>query len=890
MPIFDQYEIEPVNSYSGSYTDNVIINNPILENNSRILGIKIGSKLNGIDNKINLINLSYEDRLDYVSGTNSGKSTQNLYSQYVTDENYLDSYPPNFLDLHLLNAKIPNFGSTVANESGFGFLSESLKINRPGISNNNIPIIFAPKGSRTVTNLTDSPSAEFINFDWKESPWAFKSKYKGIQRLEKFKYQLNFPITSTTKSFFGTDIGSTTCTSIGSFYWVLPSDQNLNQISSPTLFGTTGSNVSNIFFEHINMPCGDDIYDIVYNSSKDSTTNDLYLAAGAYKLLAYSFNGVKWHPLSGEETNDVSFANSIIPTGRGIKNIAYSIYGNDSLNAYKHKKYIMIISSGAGIIIQNNSLKVPDIVNWTYRSSGNTGNGLANPLVTSGLPGGVTTIQIYGISYNDPYGYMTDNDGAFCMVGRRNNTDTTPAIIICNNSGNSLTYIASPVNFRLNSVAISLTSDETTSRFFACGVNGAIIYSDDKIGSSWTAASFTGSPPSIEFQTIATKTTTNKNSTIIAAGNSGVVYRATKDDNLPTISNFAASTLTGTVSNIIWKKVISVTRTDTDIDWLLVGYDTTSGDTPKIYYSTDDGLNFSELSDVKKKQWVHYPNIKYQLLAGITSVPSASLTPSDTNTGNKQLPIVCFGGQNIWFNYKANSGLDLYPILAKISDVETPYSSSQIYTKYFETKPVNKSDAIQNRPISGLLELDGYYHKNIIPNFETPYKHFFGFGEGISFQFAQTPFGGFSDTTKFPDKINLKGAPKNITWDMYDGWEERGPESVKIYGGILRGWHYGIYNGIETKTKLIYRKNHFGYFRDILEQRQLTATIFQEKNSTAKTIFFPIENTFVSGTAIYNQAIDYVTATNPDYNPYDSGIYDYYCRSGQPFFDRDNED
>lgn len=107
------------------------------------------------------------------------------------------------------------------------------------------------------------------------------------------------------------------------------------------------------------------------------------------------------------------------------------------------------------------------------------------------------------------------------------------------------------------------------------------------------------------------------------------------------------------------------------------------------------------------------------------------------------------------------------------------------------------------------------------------------------------------------------------------------------FSNVIRGYKYGLYSANKVNTKLTYRLGQFGQFRDLLEQRLLTAT----NNSTiTKNLFFPIENTFVSGTTIYNQAIDYVTATNPDYNPYDSGIYDYYCRSGQPFFDRDNED
>ena len=147
---------------------------------------------------------------------------------------------------------------------------------------------------------------------------------------------------------------------------------------------------------------------------------------------------------------------------------------------------------------------------------------------------------------------------------------------------------------------------------------------------------------------------------------------------------------------------------------------------------------------------------------------------------------------------------------------------------------------------------------NIGPNIKDIYKTYFGFAKSLG--------------------------PNNIPPKKYISPPD---SSFFLYNILIRGWKYGIYSSFPNNTKSIYRAGRFGQFRDLLEQRLLTAT----NNSTiTKNLFFPIENTFVSGTTIYNQAIDYVTATNPDYNQYDSGIYDYYCRSGQPFFDRDNED
>lgn len=38
-------------------------------------------------------------------------------------------------------------------------------------------------------------------------------------------------------------------------------------------------------------------------------------------------------------------------------------------------------------------------------------------------------------------------------------------------------------------------------------------------------------------------------------------------------------------------------------------------------------------------------------------------------------------------------------------------------------------------------------------------------------------------------------------------------------GAIVRGWKYGMLNGFETQTKAVYRRDHYGHLRDMLEQR-----------------------------------------------------------------------
>lgn len=152
------------------------------------------------------------------------------------------------------------------------------------------------------------------------------------------------------------------------------------------------------------------------------------------------------------------------------------------------------------------------------------------------------------------------------------------------------------------------------------------------------------------------------------------------------------------------------------------------------------------------------------------------------------------------------------------------------------------------------------------PNLVDSYKLYYGFGKETGIAPAKIP-------------------PRKYV--SFIGSSPFGGIGTGYFGAIPRGWKYGLYSALPNNTQCVYRLGKFGQFRDILEQRILTAT---NNTTITKDLFFPIEIGFISSSTIYNQAIDYVTATNPDYNPYDSGIYDYYYRSGQPFFDRDNED
>ena len=108
------------------------------------------------------------------------------------------------------------------------------------------------------------------------------------------------------------------------------------------------------------------------------------------------------------------------------------------------------------------------------------------------------------------------------------------------------------------------------------------------------------------------------------------------------------------------------------------------------------------------------------------------------------------------------------------------------------------------------------------------------------------------------------------------------------------GWKYGLYNGLTTNFSAVFRQNHYGQFRDMLEQRIYTKTY------NNPLIGGPMDNNgginFISGSALLGESNDYITASiyasdnvTEAYrvNPYGSGIFDKEYRASQPWYDND---
>ena len=117
---------------------------------------------------------------------------------------------------------------------------------------------------------------------------------------------------------------------------------------------------------------------------------------------------------------------------------------------------------------------------------------------------------------------------------------------------------------------------------------------------------------------------------------------------------------------------------------------------------------------------------------------------------------------------------------------------------------------------------------------------------------------------------------------------------------IIRGFKYGLVNANPQSTVAVWRRDRFGQFRDMLEQRQFTKLYInyssiadlagQNQASTVSTLS-PIRINFMSGSQAaitasnyqnWDPSVDLITTLS---NSRDSGIYDYEYKSGQPFDD-----
>jgi hypothetical protein len=154
---------------------------------------------------------------------------------------------------------------------------------------------------------------------------------------------------------------------------------------------------------------------------------------------------------------------------------------------------------------------------------------------------------------------------------------------------------------------------------------------------------------------------------------------------------------------------------------------------------------------------------------------------------------------------------------------------------------------------------------------------YFGFGDGV--------FNGYTGGD-FPDGQEFRGFPKVDPALAAEGFGD--DDLMYSHWVSPRGYRYGLKSSEPEHSSCVWRIGRFGQLRDMLEQRPFSK--MREATDGKIGTDGPVKFVFLTGSVIYSQSLDYVTATNPTYNPRDSGIWDLEYKSGQPFADMDPVD
>lgn len=154
-------------------------------------------------------------------------------------------------------------------------------------------------------------------------------------------------------------------------------------------------------------------------------------------------------------------------------------------------------------------------------------------------------------------------------------------------------------------------------------------------------------------------------------------------------------------------------------------------------------------------------------------------------------------------------------------------------------------------------------------------KVLYGFGDGITIHY-DNQFINDADPTGYQMR-GSKNLPtfrsmKFTNFDISYLTAQKYPTgSVWNTSPVIRGWKYGIYNGLPEYTNAYYRQGCYGQFRDMLEQRTYTC-VFNEKQQEMQD---PIVNI---------KFLDQdENLTNPDNT--DSQNLSMFATSSLPFFD-----
>lgn len=246
------------------------------------------------------------------------------------------------------------------------------------------------------------------------------------------------------------------------------------------------------------------------------------------------------------------------------------------------------------------------------------------------------------------------------------------------------------------------------------------------------------------------------------------------------------------------------------------------------------------------------------VLGGGTSLGYVDQNAGDPNTANTKIAYAFFDlgltiGSNTYDTYVNNNWTWAFPfepryakasrqvrflnsIVAtqRVTDIFSPTAHTAIRPRSMSNFSIAHAGKFRN--ISG-WEVFAWYDVNLTKltqiqgsdhattgslNESDIQKILFGFGDFSTYHFPGGSYSGSVGNTHMPvarDPLPLiTAAGSNFV-------------SHARFGPIIRGWKYGLVNGLPTYSSARFRRNSYGQFRDMLEQRPFT-TYFRKRDRT----------------------------------------------------------
>ena len=871
MILLDQFETEPSQIYSGSSLNEQVLGEVLSDSPTRERRI-VTTALEGLSEGFGGFNLSYSDRLNFVSGTAFQSLSSLRFKRSISQEEfYFDSFLPSPAAIGDINGvSRPYISGNVAGLFVSARVSGNQTFGRLPVPDESLHTWFSADGRPLPDQDLTFPADAFTDINWQQSPYPFQTKYRKIPRSLSpgTRFSTDGEITADlTNTSIVPSLGTIRTSRIGGLFlaWSDPQRPFTDWSQFSQIWSVTSSVIQpidpNNRFVHRFTEGWNGFNDVIWNPFTGSNSAGVYVAVGNNLSMFESRDGIEWTAIAKGQRgsqgspnavddllviNTSSVALPISPTG---SNDIFRIHA-EAYNSGIHRRWFLLVGFGAGSFGGQLVRSTTISVNRTSKTGWET-------IDVSGLG---TNARFYDIGTTDPGGNEANTADTLILVGE-DTTGVDTGYIGFATSKDGTTWarstagVANQSDVRWYGVT---TGDATHNYNFVCGVDFAGFPDEGIIArapvtltspnlQTWTnitpsSASFGLASIPILYDIDYSETT----NTVITVGDNGCILRSTDGGT----SWSKPSPPSGFVG-----KYIRVYARPNSVGWFAMA----QGD--GVHYSTNDGLSWNRSNyDLSNRN-----NAESYVGNGALVVGSREALDSGATLPQPQ--------QIVWVDQSNTHpwGLsgDSTIIVFRLHDAE------------FETSGnVNKA---------ALVEPGGFLSGGLLisPSVADFNKTFFGFGEGIDVDLSDYYYGGKLRTVNNGKSLGKGILPSFRDFSMYDMYGIPDACTVRLYGPEIRGWKYGIYNGVPTGTSVVHRANRFGQFRDMLEQRHFTAVLDRRNGGVA--VQYPVDIAFKEGTALAASASIYATATDSvSFNPEDSGTYDIHYRVGKPFTDVDN--